>query len=103
MCSFEKFKETFPSTSTLYDSLAKHEISDKNYEHFANEWKMFEMKNVKDYHDLYLKLNVLLLADLFQNFRNQSINSFELDPAHHFLLVLIGGMQYEGLRVLVSY
>ena len=42
------------------------------------------MKNMKDYHDLNLKCDVLLLADVFQNFKIKSINSFELDTAHYF-------------------
>ena len=43
----------------------------------------FKMNTMKNYHDLYLKVDVLLLACVFENFRKQSINSFELDPAHH--------------------
>lgn len=39
----------------------------------------FDIKNMKDYLNLYLKLDILLLADVFKNFRNKSINSFELD------------------------
>ena len=42
------------------------------------------MKSMKDYHDFYLKCDVLLLADMFQNFKIKSINSFELDTAHYF-------------------
>ena len=41
-----------------------------------------------------LKLDILLLADGFQNIRNESINYLELDPAQYFLRVFIGGMQY---------
>ena len=41
------------------------------------------MNTMKNYHDLYLKVDVLLLACVFENFRKQSISSFELDPAHH--------------------
>lgn len=41
------------------------------------------MKMIKDYHDLHLKYDVLLLADVLENFRNESINYFELDPAQY--------------------
>ena len=44
--------------------------------------KDLEIKNMKYYHNLYLKYDVLKLINVFENFRNESINSFELDPAH---------------------
>ena len=84
--SFEKLKENLPFiTYNFYNLLIKHEISDKNYENVVNVWKTFEIKNLKDYHDLYLKswCDVLLLADVLENFRNESINYFELDPAQY--------------------
>ena len=58
-------------------------ISDKNYEHILNVWKAFKMNIMKDYHDLYLKVDVLLLTSVFETFRKESINSFELDFAHY--------------------
>ena len=45
--------------------------------------KTFETKNMKDYHDLYLKCGVLLLLDVPENFRTESINSFALDPVRY--------------------
>ena len=45
--------------------------------------RTFETKNMKDYHDLYLKCDVLLLLDVPENFRTESINSFALDPVHY--------------------
>ena len=70
MSDFEKFKEELPSKEKFYSSLADRKISDKEYEHVLNVWKKSEMKTMKDYHDLYLKCDVLLLADVFEKFRS---------------------------------
>ena len=59
------------------------EISYKNYEHVFNAWEAFKLNAIKDYHDLYLKVDILLLACPFETFRKESLNSFELDPAHY--------------------
>ena len=59
--------------------MTKHEFSDKNYKHFVSVLKIFEKMIMKDYHDLYLKYDVLLLAGVFENSRTESINSSELD------------------------
>ena len=48
------------------------EINDKEYEHVVEVWDRSEMKTMKDYRDLFLKCDVLLLADVFQKFRNDS-------------------------------
>ena len=64
MSAFEKFKEQLPS-----NSLTERKISDKEYEHVPIVWNKFELKKVKDYHDLYLKCDVLLLADVFEKFK----------------------------------
>ena len=56
---------------------------DINYEDVLNVWKAFKMNSMKDYHDLYLKVDALLLACVFETFKKESINSFELDPAHY--------------------
>ena len=71
MSQFEKFKgELLPSKEKFYSSLTNRKISDKEYGHVFNVCKKFEMKTMKDYHDLYLKCDVLLLlADMFEKFR----------------------------------
>ena len=56
-----------------------HAVSDKNYKHNFNVWKSFKMNFMKDHHDIYLKVDVLLLACVFETFRKESMNSFELD------------------------
>lgn len=65
MDSFKKFKGNLPSKDKFCSSLTDHQISDKKYEHVVSVWKLFDMKNIKDDHDLYLECNVLSLADVF--------------------------------------
>ena len=67
----------------IYSSLTDRKITDKEYEHHLNVWKKFEMKTMKDYHDLYLKCDVLLLADVFKKFRNNSLKNNGLSPSHY--------------------
>ena len=58
-------------------------ITDTNYKHVLNLWKAFKMNTIKVYYDLYLKTDVLLLACVFETFWNESITSFEFDPARY--------------------
>ena len=83
MNDFEKFKEESPSKEKFYSSLTGRKISDKEYENFLNVWKKFEMKTMKYYYDLYSKYDVLLLADVFERFRNNSLQSCGLCPSHY--------------------
>ena len=56
-------------------SLTCKKINDKEYEHVFSVWDTFEMKTMKDYHDLCLKSDLLLIADVFEKFRNSSLKS----------------------------
>ena len=58
------------------------DITDKDYEHAQKVWKVFGIKNLGEYHDLYVQSDTLLLADVFENFRDKCIEIYELDPAH---------------------
>ena len=67
MDSFERFNETeLPEKENFYSSLNGKGISDEEYAHV---WKKFGCQNLGDYHDLYVVTDVLLLADVFENFR----------------------------------
>ena len=83
MSDFEKFKEELPNKEKFYSSLTGKKINDKEYEHVLKVWNKFEMKTMKDYHDLYLKCDVLLLADVFEKFRNNSLKNYGLWPSHY--------------------
>ena len=82
MDSPEKLSETqLPPKSAFYSKLNKKDITDEDYNHAQKVWKEFEMTTMKDYHDLYLELDVLLLADVFENFREVCLDNYKLDPA----------------------
>ena len=73
MSDFEKFKEQLPSKEKFYSLLAGKIISEKEYEHVLKIWNKSEMKTMKDYHKFYFKCDVLLLADVFEKFTNNSL------------------------------
>ena len=62
------------------------ELSMEDYNVAQETWCAFECKTLKDYHDLYLKLDVTLLADIFENFRTVARSTYGLDPAHYWSL-----------------
>ena len=85
MDSLERFKENkLPSKKSFYSRLTGEDISNEDYEHAKNVWDVFGMKTLQDYHDLYNETDVLLLADVFENFRNICMENYKLDPAHYF-------------------
>ena len=85
MDSPEKLKETkLPSKEAFYSRLNDEGISDEDYAHARKVWETFEMKNLEDYHNLYNQVDVLLLADVFENFREICIKNYKLDPAHYY-------------------
>ena len=85
MNSPKKFKETqLPPKEAFYSRLNDEGISDENYAHGQKVWKMYEMKNLDDYHSLYNRVDVLLLSDVFENFRNICCKHYNLDPAYYF-------------------
>ena len=83
MDSWEKFNETsLPDKKAFYSELNKEGITDEDYAHAQKVWKVFEIKNLGEYHDLYVQSDTLLLADVFENFRDGCINKYKLDPTH---------------------
>ena len=82
MSDFEKFKEQLRSKEKCYSSLTGRVNSDKEYDHILKVWNRFGMKTMKDYHDLFLKCNILLLGNVFENFRNSSLKNYGLCPSH---------------------
>ena len=83
--SMEKLTETqLPPKEEFYSRLNDEDISDDDYQHAINVWNTFNRKTIRDYHDLYLKSDVLLLADVFENFRKTCLHHYNLDPAHYY-------------------
>ena len=66
----------------FYSSLNMEDITDVDHRHAKSVFKKFNNKNLGDYHDLYVKSDMLLFADVFENFRNKCIEIFVLDSAH---------------------
>ena len=83
MDSWEKFDETtLPPKEAFHSNLNLEDISDKDYAHVQKVWEVFEIKNCGEYHDLYVQSDTLLLADVFENFRNMCLEIYELDPVY---------------------
>ena len=79
--NWERFSEiSLPSKKDFYSNLNMGDISDIDYRPANNVFKRFELKNLGDYHDLYVQSDTLLLADVFENCRDMCIKEYELDP-----------------------
>ena len=82
MDSWERFDETLvPHKEAFYSRLNMEDITDVDYRHAKKLFKEFKMNNLGEYHYLYIQSDTLLLADVFENFRNKCIEIYELDPA----------------------
>ncbi|MGH9021455.1 MAG: hypothetical protein ACRDV0_10690 [Acidimicrobiales bacterium] len=85
--SMEKMNNpTLPTKNQFYDHLREEHISDESYERAKDVWRLFDCKNLGDYADLYLKSDVLLLTDVFEQFRDTCLKVYKLDPAHYYTL-----------------
>ena len=94
MDSWERFNETsLPCKKEFYSNLNMEDIDEIDYRHGNNVFKSFKLDNLGDYHDLYVKSDTLLLADVFENFRDICIKEYELDPAH---FVSLPGLAWQA-------
>ena len=84
MDSFDKFNEQLPTKEDFFSILNNEHITDEDYNHALEVWKTFNIKNMGEYHDLYLTSDILLLADVFENFRKTCLEYYKLDPCHYF-------------------
>ena len=83
MNSWEKLDETsLPDKKDFHSKLNSEDISDYDYEHAKKVWDVFDIKNVGKYYDLYVQTDTLLLAHVFENFRNKCFKTYRLDPLH---------------------
>ena len=83
--SLECLKETtLPSKDDFYTDLTGEGISDEEYLFAQKVWATFNCKTLRDYMEVYLLTDVLLLADVFENFRMKTLENYGLDPVHYF-------------------
>ena len=86
MDNWERFDETsLPDKEAFYSNLDIKSITSVDYKHAKIVFKELSIKNLGNYHDLYVQSDTLLLADVFENFRNKYIEIYELNPAHFLL------------------
>ena len=87
MNDFARFDETsLPPPSEFYSKLSNEHITDSAYKHAQEVWATYNCTTLGDYHNLYLQTDVLLLADVFENFRRNAMATYGLDPAHYYTL-----------------
>ena len=82
MDSWEKFDENSLPPKGFYSNLNLEDISDEDYAHAQKVWDVFEIKNLGEYHNLYVQSDTLLLEDVFENFRNKCLEIYKLDPVY---------------------
>lgn len=84
MDSYEKMDTVeFPSKEQFYSSLTDSHISNDEYSYALNIWNKYKCQSMRDYHNIYLKSDVILLAEVFENFRSNCLSEYQLDPAHY--------------------
>ena len=83
MDSWERFEKiSLPDKEDFYSGLNKEDIKNVDHSHTKRVFKILNNKNLGDYHDLYVQRDTLLLADVFENFRNKCTEIYKLDLAH---------------------
>ena len=82
MDDWKRFKEeSLPDKESFYSELNNEHITDEDYAHAQKVWDTFKIKNLGEYHDLYVQFDTELLADVLESFRDKCIEIYELDPA----------------------
>ena len=91
---WDKFNEKIiPSKESFYSNLTLENISETDYAHANNVFKKFNINNLGEYHDIYVRSDTLLLADIFENFRQSCLKNYKLDPAH---FVFLPGLAWQA-------
>ena len=91
---WDKFNEKIiPGKESFYSNLTLENISETDYAHANNVFKIFNINNLGEFHDLYVRSDTLLLADTFENFRQSCLENYELDPVH---FVSLPGLAWQA-------
>ena len=83
MTSFDKFDEPIPDPEHFYNDLNDEDIEEIEYERLLSTCKLFGITTLGELHDLYLKIDVLLLACVFESYRQMGLSEYGLDPAYY--------------------
>ena len=73
-----------PPREAFYSKFNMAGVRDEDYEHARRVWKEFGLKDLGEYHDLYLNTDVILLANVFEEFRKVCLKNYGLDPAQFY-------------------
>ena len=85
MLFWDKFEESqLPPIEPFYSNFNKSNVSEVDYEHAQRVWQEFRIHNLGEYHDLYLHTDIILLANVFEAFRDTYLEHYSLDPAHFY-------------------
>ena len=91
---WDKFEEKqLPAKESFHSDLTMEDISETDLKHANNVFKKFNLNHLGDYHDLYVKSDMLLLADISENFRNACLDNYGLDPMH---FVSLPGLAWQA-------
>ncbi|CAB3989585.1 RNA-directed DNA polymerase from mobile element jockey [Paramuricea clavata] len=97
MDNFQKFSEpSLPPQKEFYSSLTDEDITNEDYNHAQKVWKSFDMKTMRDYHDLYLKVDVLLLADIMERFREICMENYRINLEYNGSCEFTSDLELKG-------
>ena len=101
--SIDRLNETsLPPKESFFSSLTQKVITDKEYSHAQEVWKHYNCKTLKDYHNLYLKTDVMILADAFEKYRKFFLKHHKIDPCYCYSapgLTWQCGLKYTGIEL----
>ena len=91
--SWNQFNETqLPPIDAFYSNLNMSSISEEDYQHAKRVWEEFGIRDLGDYHDLYLRTDAVLLANVYEAFRDTCLRHYKLDPAHIYIYISRAGL-----------
>ena len=94
MDGWDRFNEkTLPNKKSFYSTLMIEDISASDYAHANNVFKKFNINNLGEYHDLYVRSDTLLLADIYENFKMYCLENYGLDPTH---FISLSGLAWQA-------
>ena len=101
--SWDQFEETQLSPiDAFYSNLNMSSIREEDYQRAQKVWEEFGIRNIGDYHDLYLRTDMVLLANVFEAFRGTCLRHYSLDPAHFYTspgLAWKACMKHTGIKL----